>query len=160
MAAFETEDNRFNDWVGARSSNSYPVKYKNSTSLSIGVTSNLEYTVLLRLAEQYLIRAEARVRQNDLTGAQEDLNAVRNRAGLEDTPNMTSESLLTAINQERRIELFAEGGHRWLDLKRMERASEVLEPLKELWEPTDVLWPIPEIEIFNNSNLLPQNPGY
>lgn len=160
LLAFEMEDNRFDAWVGSRGPNSYPVKYKNSTSLSIGSTDDPEYTVMLRLAEQYLIRAEARARQDDLSGAEEDINIIRNRAGLENTSASGQEELLEAIAQERRIELFTEGGHRWLDLKRTNEADEALAPLKEFWEPTDVLWPVPEIEIFNNSNLLPQNLGY
>ncbi|GAA3605006.1 RagB/SusD family nutrient uptake outer membrane protein [Flavivirga amylovorans] len=161
LMAFEENDLRFQNWIGANSSNqSYPVKYKNSTSLSIGNTGIPENIILLRLAEQYLIRAEALAQQNDITGAQADINAIRNRAGLSDTTANTQQTILDAIMQERRIELFAEGGHRWLDLIRTEKATEVLSPLKPLWDNTDVFWPIPEIELLNNSNLEPQNPGY
>ena len=115
---------------------------------------------MLRLAEQYLIRAEARARQGNIPGAQQDLNSIRNRAGLPNTTTSGPTEILEAIMEERQRELFTEGGHRWLDLKRTGRTTEVLAPLKPLWDPTDVLWPIPEDEIFNNSNLLPQNPGY
>lgn len=160
LAAFESEDSRRNDWVGSNGGNSYPIKYKNSSSFSIGSTDVPEYTVMLRLAEQYLIRAEARTMLNDFLGAQDDLNIIRRRAGLADIAMLNREALLTAITQERRIELFAEGGHRWLDLKRSGQANQVLELLKDQWQVTDLLWPIPEIEIFNNSNLLPQNDGY
>ncbi len=39
-----------------------------------------EYLMILRLAEQYLIRSEARAHQGNITGALTDLNMVRNRA--------------------------------------------------------------------------------
>ena len=88
---------------------------------------------------------------------------VRSRAQLpllQDTnPGISQNGLLEAIYQERRIELFAEG-HRWFDLIRTGRANEVLSPLKKGWQSTDVLLPVPAEEIFNNSNLLPQNLGY
>ena len=160
LDAFSPNDDRRNDWVGSRGSDSFPVKYKNSTDFSIGSTDNPEYAVMLRLAEQYLIRAEARARRNDLSGAAQDLDIIRNRAGLTNITATGQNDILEAIMQERRVELFAEGGHRWLDLKRTGRADEVLTLVKESWEPTDALWPIPEDEILNNPNLLPQNPGY
>jgi len=160
LTIFETNDARSTTWIGSRDGNSFPTKYKNSISSSIGSTEFPEYTVMLRFAEQYLIRAEARVRLGDISGAQQDLNSIRNRAGLPDTTVSGTTELLEAIMEERQRELFAEGGHRWLDLKRTGRATEVLAPLKPLWDATDVLWPVPEDEIFNNSNLLPQNPGY
>ena len=160
LVSFDPNDNRRNDWVGSRGSDSFPVKYKNSTSFSIGSTDNPEYAVMLRLAEQYLIRAEARVRRNDLSGAAQDLDTIRNRAGLTNITVTEQNDILEAVIQERRVELFTEGGHRWFDLKRTGRADEVLTLVKESWEPTDALWPIPEDEILNNPNLLPQNPGY
>jgi len=64
------------------------------------------------------------------------------------------------IEQERRIELLGEWGHRWFDLKRTGRADVVLSGLKPNWNSEDVLLPIPESEILSNANLLPQNPGY
>lgn len=118
--------------------------------------------MVLRLAEQYLIRAEARVKQGKLTGngsAAEDINEIRNRAGLGDTPASTDEELMAAIEQERKVELFAEWGHRWLDLKRTGRASALLSS-KTHWDDTDVLYPIPQQEILNDPNLKPQNDGY
>lgn len=156
LTAFEPGDLRRSNWLTVSGSYEHLNKYKNNF-LFFGEP---EYIVTLRLAELYLIRAEARARQNNLAGAQEDINVIRNRAGLENTTATTQQQMLDAIAQERRIELLVEGGHRWLDLKRTGQADQVLAPLKSQWQPTDVLWPIPEIEIFNNSNLLPQNEGY
>ena len=129
---FDPSDNRLSSWVGTRDSGEetfyYPFKYKEFFR-----TGDLpdEYTVVFRLAEQYLIRSEARTRQNNISGAREDLNIIRNRAGLGDTPASDQPSLLDAIMQERKVELFAEWGHRWLDLKRNGRIDRELSNLPE-----------------------------
>ncbi len=160
--AYEAGDNRRSQWVGIFNNGSddfyYPHKYK------VGITSlpsEEEWDVVLRLGEQYLIRAEARAQLNNISGAQSDLNVIRNRAGLGNTIAGDRQSILEAIYRERRFELFAEWGHRWLDLKRTGLSDEVLSILPDKdWQSTDVLWPIPEQELLNNPNLLPQNPGY
>jgi hypothetical protein len=133
-----------------------PYKYKQRQKTG----STMEYSIVLRLAEQYLIRAEARAHNGNLTGAKADINVIRNRAGLSDTPVSTQAELLQAILNERRFELFTEQGHRWFDLKRTGKAGEILSSLKPNWEATDVLLPIPEAELLLNPKLLPQNPGY
>lgn len=164
VAAFEAGDERFNDWVGIKTIDSdswhYSFKFKrNRFNSSTFASLPFEHFTVLRLAEQYLIRAEARAQQGDIIGAQEDLNVIRNRANLGNTTAMDQASLLTAVAQERRIELFAEGGHRWFDIKRRGEVDVVMAPLKSGWQSTDALWPIPEQETLNNSNLT-QNPGY
>lgn len=157
--SFENLDNRKNLWIKSRVYNNdtlyFPFKYKlpNGTSLT-------EYYMVFRLAEQYLIRAEAELNQNKLTNAQADINTIRNRAGLPNTLANNSTSLKLAIEQERRIELFCEWAQRWYDLKRTGRATEILAPIKSAtWQSTDVLWPIPQQEISLNPSLT-QNPGY
>jgi hypothetical protein len=73
----------------------------------------------------------------------------------------TRDALLQKIAQERRMELFAEGGHRWLDLKRTGKASATLSLIDyKRWEDTDELYPVPQSEIVSNPNLGPQNHGY
>jgi starch-binding outer membrane protein, SusD/RagB family len=121
-----------------------------------------EYSTLLRLAEQYLIRSEARAQQNNIAGAQQDINVIRARAGLTATTANDKASLLMAIEQERKVELFTEHGHRWLDLKRTGRAEVILAPIKgSNWQPTDVLYPIPQYQILNDPAMNnAQNPGY
>lgn len=161
--SFESEDARFISWTNSytEGTNSwvYPFKYKVRTGSDI-----TEYSMVLRLAEQYLIRAEARAQQNKLIDAIADLDKIRNRANLpllQDTnPTISQSDLLLAIEQERRVELFTELGHRWLDLKRTGRADVVLQSSKVNWQTTDGLYPIPQNEIDINQNLLPQNPGY
>lgn len=116
--------------------------------------------MVLRLAEQYLIRAEARAQQNNLAGAAADLNAIRQRAGLEPLPdNLDKAAMLLAVEQERRIELFAEWGHRWFDLRRTGRSLAVLSPIKPDLTATDLWYPIP-LSAINTNPFLTQNEGY
>ena len=159
LNAFKIGDNRFTSWVNSFNEGLdtffYPFKYKINEG-----DAGLEYSMVFRLAEQYLIRAEARAQQGNIAGAQADLNRIRNRAGLDNTMANDQPGLLLAIEQERQVELFMEWGHRWLDLKRTNRADVVLEPLKSPnWQPTDVLYPIPQQERDNNPNIT-QNLGY
>ena len=115
---------------------------------------------MLRLAEQYLIRAEAEAEKGQLANAINDINVIRNRAWLGSLPgNLGQTQVLAAIAQENRIEFFAEWGHRWFDLKRTGQANSVLAPIKPFWESTAQLFPIPYTEIQADPNLI-QNPGY
>lgn len=132
----------------------YPYKYKQERDT--GVVP--EYEMVLRLAEQYLIRAEARVRQGNVGGALADLNVIRQRAGLGAIVATDAGSVLTAIFHERRVELFTEWGHRWLDLKRT-GAADVILGGKPGWQPTDTLYPIPLSELQADTNVQ-QNAGY
>lgn len=160
LDAFEAEDARFEAWVKTvdyeNETYYYPAKYAPLAG-SIG-----QYSIMLRLGEQYLIRAEARANQDKLSEALSDLNRVRSfHGGLEPyASDMTREELIDMILDERQIEFLGEWGHRWLDLKRTRRADAVLGALKpQTWEATDVLWPINNSELQANSNLK-QNAGY
>jgi starch-binding outer membrane protein, SusD/RagB family len=156
VSEVDTTDARTN-WIGTIDvSNTYyyPNKYK------IKADNNVtEYLMVFRLAEQYLIRAEARAQQNNTDGAKDDLNAIRTRAGLASTSANDQASLLTAIAAERRVELFCEWGHRWFDLRRTGQADAVLGAQKATWTSTAAWFPIPGSEIRNDPNLT-QNPGY
>ncbi|MDQ0641218.1 hypothetical protein QF042_004783 [Pedobacter sp. W3I1] len=158
---FELNDNRKTAWVDSTTFNAikyYRInKYKVQTATAATVGN--EYTVLLRLAELYLIRAEARAQQTDIAGAQSDLNIIRTRAGLPNTTASTQGTLLTAIAKERKLELFGEFGNRWFDLKRTATADAVLGPLKTTYKTTAQLLPIPSAQLLLNANLT-QNPGY
>jgi len=119
----------------------------------------LDYTTLLRLSEQYLIRAEARAQKNLLTEATSDLNIVRSRAGLPNTMAASQQELLDSLLYERQYELFTEWGHRWLDLKRTGKVNDVLSSMKDEWDSEDALYPIPESQLVSNNNIV-QNAGY
>lgn len=115
---------------------------------------------VFRLAEMYLIRAEARAQRNNLSGARGDLNAIRGRAGVPLSTANSRDALLQEIERERMVELAFEG-HRWYDLKRTGRANAVMQALSNRWNDTDLLWPVPLTEIQNNPALRnSQNPGY
>lgn len=160
LNSFEAGDLRKSHWIKEVSNGSdswyHAFKYKEQTTTG---TTN-EYSIVLRLSEQYLIRAEARARQGEVIGAKEDLNVIRNLAGLGNTNAVTQQELLDAVLQERRVELFTEGGHRFFDLRRAGQLDAALSPLKPGWNSTDALVPLPQSELLLNPNLLPQNSGY
>jgi hypothetical protein len=166
LNVFEPGDKRYDIWVGKKMVNgtiyTYPYKYTLKANFTASFVL-MEYYTVLRLAEQYLIRAEARANQQNLIGALEDLDTIRSRAGLPllstTNPDISQQELLTAIQKERQIELFAEWGHRWFDLKRTKQADAVLKNRKPGWNSTDTLYPIPNSERLLNPNLT-QNEGY
>lgn len=160
LNGFEAGDTRKTKWIGnivvSGTNYAYPWKYKQG----IGEPVTKEYMTLFRLAEVYLVRAEARARQNKLDLCTDDVNVIKLRAGLTAFPNFSSQdAALTAILQERRIELMFENAHRWFDLKRFNKTTEVLQPIKgAAWqEVPDLFFPISDI---NTAPNLKQNPGY
>ncbi len=164
LTAFEPGDKRRTTWVDSIivSNTTYYFAYK----YRVGSVTNgpvKEYSMVLRLAEQYLIRAEARAEQNNLGAAADDLNIIRSRAGLNATTAASQAEMLSAILHERQTELFTEWGHRWLDLKRTNSIDSVMSiacPLKGTkWTTTAQLWPIPLSEIQADYKLT-QNSGY
>jgi hypothetical protein len=160
VSSFDSNDLRKSHWIGTVTDGTttwhHTFKYKEYNFTA----SSVEYSIVLRLAEQYLIRAEARAQQGDLIGAKEDLDKIRLRAGLEGTAAVTQQQILTAIGQERRWELFTEYGHRFFDLKRSGTIDNALTVVKPGWNSTDALFPLPQSELAVNPNLRPQNPGY
>ncbi len=159
LNAFDSGDVRRIKWIGSFASGAstfyYPLKYKIKSSNTLS-----EYATVFRLAELYLLRAEARVQQANYAGALDDINKIRRRAGVKLLTITDKAALLLAIEHERQTELFTEWGHRWLDLKRTHRADSILQPLKgNSWQSTDIFYPIPQTEITNDPHLS-QNPGY
>ena len=160
VEAFTPDDQRKVHWT-TEVTDGTDVWYHTSKYKAVANTgSSVEYSIVFRLAEQYLIRAEARAHQGDLIGAKEDLNKIRHTAGLPDTEATTATAIIDAVIAERRLELFTEFGHRFFDLKRTGRLDAVLSPLKVGWDSTDRYFPIPESELLLNPNLAPQNGGY
>jgi len=177
LAAFEKGDLRRDVWIGKFTDVSvtpnkdyyYPYKYKVQSGSTLS-----EYSIIFRLAEQYLIRAEARNEQNNIAGAIADINTLRTRSRAPisaDTPNplpalensITKEQVGDAIQRERRVELFTEQGHRWMDLKRTKAIDQVMKEVCPgkggIWNTYKQLWPIPQSDILNNTKLI-QNAGY
>ncbi len=161
LNAFEPGDIRAMAWLGQSVVNGdtlyYPYKYKNIQASS----PTTEDYMILRLAEQYLIRAEASAELGNGAAALTDINVVRARAGLPaSTANPASQTaVLNAVMHERQVELFTEWGHRWYDLKRTGQAGTVLGAEKTGWNANAALYPIPIVQLQDDPNLK-QNPGY
>ena len=158
--SFEAGDNRRTNWVGSLAVSgqtyNYPYKYKVKAGDELK-----EYYMMIRLAELYLIRAEAQAHLNNINASVNDLNIIRQRSGLQMIPNsISSDSCLKAVAHERQIELMLEIGHRWFDLKRTGTAEAVLNAVKPgTWQLYDTLWPIPRSQINADPNIT-QNPGF
>lgn len=163
LSSFELGDKRKSKWVKSivvgDSTYYYVYKYKSATYKD----PISEYNMVLRLSEQYLIRAEARAQQENISQAVNDLNIIRNRANLVDIKTTSQSEILIAIQHERQVELFTEWGHRWLDMKRTQTIDTIMNNFAiqkgGLWSSNWQLYPIPREELRNNPNLI-QNEGY
>lgn len=161
----DQQDLRLASWVESFTSNDkilfYPHKYKIQYDASGGKIN--EYSMVIRLAEQYLIRAEANVHLGNLHNAIADIDKIKERAKIvlisESNPHITQSELLETILEERRKELFAEWGHRWFDLKRFRKSIILSQKPNTDWQETDIWFPIPANERLKNRKLT-QNHGY
>ena len=140
LALYDPADERL-DLFFTRSGSTYTGKFNNQ----FGIIS------VLRLAEMYLIRAEANARLGTEVGATplEDYNTIRERAGLPAAGSVTVEDIL----EERRRELAFEG-FKVHDIKRTQGTVGSLP-----YDDPRLVFPIPGREIVVNPNLV-QNPGY
>jgi starch-binding outer membrane protein, SusD/RagB family len=125
------------------------------------VATGDDNVIVLRIAEMYLIRAEAnwRLGADPATVVLPDVNAVRQRAGVADllvTSVPTSTALRDAILRERQLE-FALEGHRFFDLRRMLGATAAAAFLGI--DEFRLYFPIPQRELDANTALT-QNTGY
>jgi hypothetical protein len=114
---------------------------------------------VIRIAEMYLIRAEALGRVNGLA----DLNMVRTNRGIaplqqSDVPD--DPTYVQAVSDEDRAEFNFEG-HRYFDLARTGQVVNVLQPLTSATiSITNSCFPIPQREINATNGAVVQNPGY
>lgn len=161
--SFEPNDKRRSEWTKNNSvagqNYVYPYKYRTRSGTTV-----TEHYVVQRLAELYLIRAEASAELDNLQMAIKDIDKIRGRAGLalisETKPAISKRELIQQIYRERQIEFFCEWGTRWLDLKRTGMADEILGIVKHPnWQSYAKLYPIPLGEIRKNV-FLTQNEGY
>ncbi|MFD2933293.1 RagB/SusD family nutrient uptake outer membrane protein [Spirosoma flavum] len=109
---------------------------------------------IIRIAELYLIRAEARARLGKLYTALADLNAIRDRSGVSASQAATKDALLLAIETERQVE-FPFEADRWFNLVRTGRVAPVL----GITDASKFVLPIPNSEILADKALT-QNQGY
>ena len=170
LSAFEPGDERRKQWVDSIELENITLLAHFSHKYKIGnynmsYDPPIEYSMVLRLAEQYLIRAEAAANgaAGGTANAIADLNMIRHRAGLPDLPDdITPAALEAAIAHEWQTEFFCEWGHRWFNLKRTGKAHNILSAIsyKQPWAGDhQLLYPIPFEEIKLN-NKLTQNTGY
>ena len=117
----------------------------------------------MRYADVLLMHVESILAGNNDTidpAALASFQAVRNRAGLNTAVTIVTKELLL---NERRVELAFEN-HRLFDLVRLGEAQAVLSAFSATngygFTTTDLLLPIPQIEIGLSKGSLTQNPGY
>ena len=119
---------------------------------SFYVTTKFNATFLnsavVHVVELLLTRAESYAIQNELTLAMDDVNEIRNRAGLADlSPISTQQQILDAVRQERRIELSLEGD--WvLQLKRRGASGEDIQVRGANWNCPGMALQFPNEETF------------
>lgn len=131
--------------------------------------------ILIRYAEIFLNEAEAKVELNDIQGALEAINVIRNRVGLPPYTETNQDKLRKLIRKERRLELAFED-HRFYDVRRWRIGQETQATLHGVrfisptefkisktdtrtWDDRLYLYPIPHSEIIRSSALT-QNKGY
>jgi starch-binding outer membrane protein, SusD/RagB family len=149
------------------------LKFLDPKRLDKNTTNGTRDWVVMRLAEAYLIAAEAYFKTGNNNKAAEMLNVVRNRAawpGFENQMKITASDItLDFILDERARELLGED-ERWYDLT---RTGTLIDRIKKYHIPTNginyaishieekhLLRPIPQDQIDKCSNDYPQNPGY
>lgn len=116
----------------------------------------------LRLADTYLLLAEAEFKLGNLTQSANWINLLRTRAGA--TPALASEITLDYILDERSRELLAEENRR----ETLVRTGKLVERVRKYnkiagltIQETNILLPVPQAVIDANTGLtMPQNPGY
>lgn len=127
-----------------------------------GASSTFNDTYYFRLAETYLLRAEAYLGKGDKTNAAKDINTVRARAKA--APVAAGEVDINYILDERARELCYEE-KRVLTLMRLGLQKERVDAHNVMSAgqilDRNKLWPIPQSEIERNTEaVLEQNPGY
>ncbi len=143
--------------------------YGNRSFISQAKIYHVSMPKVLRLSEQYLIRAEARCHQRNFGGAQTDLSTLRKaRLSAGGNIGVNEKNWLDVISDERVRELYMEG-FRLNDLKRWGRGFERKPQTSSLTQGSSLkveagdyrfVWPIPNHEIESPGTALEQNPGY
>ncbi len=157
LASYEEGDIRRDTWTETTRSGADGVVYRSNKWL--GAKGDfLENLPIMRAPELYLIRAEARYKTGDETGARADLTALRTARGLGEA-TASGTALFDLIMNERRVE-FAVEGHRWFDLKRNGMDITKAGSFETVpYSDYRLLPPLPQNEIILNE-LLVDNPGY
>jgi starch-binding outer membrane protein, SusD/RagB family len=172
--AFENDDLRREKWVSTINVDNiqyyFPTKYKSAEQNA----PKTEALTVFRLAEQFLIRAEARLKLGNMEEAVADINVLRSRARGPITsqqpnplpnvlPTLDESAMESVILHERQVELFTEMGNRWLDIQRSPRANDIMQVITNAkgtnWNNYRIFFPVPLSELNLNSKMT-QNEGY
>jgi hypothetical protein len=107
---------------------------------------------VIRLAEVYLNRAEARVHEGDGAGAAADLNLVRERS---EAGTYASPASLEDCEKERNVELYLEGDY-FHNMKRLQKPDFAVDinGNKYNWDDVKLVFPIPKSQTDVNPNLV------
>ncbi|HMK26409.1 MAG TPA: RagB/SusD family nutrient uptake outer membrane protein [Chitinophagaceae bacterium] len=162
-------------WYGPSGFTNAATNYLTSTQAAAAVgTDKTVYLPMYRLADMYLLYAEALNKKGDRANALKYLNVIHQRAGntaytlaQTNTEGMMEDTILV----ERQKELFAEG-KRWFDLVRTDHVLQIMDPILKqrqnlagadtLGFGTDkrkYLWPLHR-NVLNANSQLVQNPPY
>ncbi|WP_340066817.1 RagB/SusD family nutrient uptake outer membrane protein [Ascidiimonas aurantiaca] len=137
-----------------------PLTYSGTRILKTNNEATFRPTYFLRLAEIYLIKAEALAMSGaDLATSKAPLDIIRNRAGLENSDAADIDALKDAIFEEYIKELAFENGSDWFAAIRFDKAM-TLKPT--ITSTNQYILPLPDNEIEGNAllTLADQNPGY
>ncbi len=144
--------------------NNWPFSRKHEGSIPDDVASDFNYDdyIAVRLADTYLLKAEAQFKLNDSPGAAETINIIRRRSNASEIN--ASDIDIDFILDERSRELFNEEYRRYTLL----RTGKWLERTRahnffggQKISERDILFPIPQAAIDANlTREMPQNPGF
>jgi hypothetical protein len=136
-------------------------KWNQYNHLSRGPSYMIKDIIVMRLGETYLLKAEAQLKQSNLSGAAATLNIIRARANT--SPITAGDVTMDFILDERVRELIAEENRRMTLMRTKTLISRVAGRGMKITglSKNQLLLPIPELEIqLNNDAVLEQNPGY
>ncbi len=150
--------------VSTRNRTDWPFSRKWDSTIETNMQQTAQYNdqVYLRLAETYLLKAEAQLLLGDPTGAAQTINIVRGRSNA--SPVSGSDIDIDFILDERSRELLCEEHRRYTLL----RTGKWLERVKlynhnggQIAREIDQLFPIPQSVLDANlTKEMPQNPGF
>jgi starch-binding outer membrane protein, SusD/RagB family len=144
--------------------NEWPYSRKAEGTSTADVQADYAWTdqIYIRLADTYLLRAEAKLKLNNLQGAADDINVIRNRSKA--TPVTAAQVTMNYILDERSRELFIEEERRMTLLRTQTWFTRTQLYNKfggERITLRDTLFPIPQDVIDANlTKAFPQNPGF
>lgn len=144
-------------------------KFKDSTRTSVAEAQSARDAYVIRLAEMYLVAAEAEVKIGKLDSAAYYVNIIRTRAAnpgrVANMQVLPAQMTIDFILDERARELCGEQ-LRWFDLKRtgklVERVKNLNPDAVSFIQSTHALRPIPQsqLDAVTNKAAFTQNPGY